>query len=82
MTSYNRFEATQFPVVTSKLNKRSAEFITNKEAWIPILEKYEDSLSIANSQGSQRAIEKYLAKGQLLGVFFFFWTSPPSLYQN
>ncbi|OAL34336.1 hypothetical protein AYO20_06389 [Fonsecaea nubica] len=54
-----------FPQVTTKVNKRSKDFLENVRRWEPILETYQNALRASASEGSANSVLKHTGRGQL-----------------
>lgn len=60
-------KVTEFPVLNSKINSRSPEFLENLEKWKPITEQLDQALETSASQGQIKGQERHISRGQLLG---------------
>ena len=58
-----------FPVIESRLNLNDAQYNVNREAWLPVIDKYEASLHATTSEGNEKALKRHQDRGQLLGVY-------------
>ncbi len=56
------------PVGHAVLDLNSARCQSNREAWKPILEKFEASLRQVTSEGDAKSMARQQARGQLLGM--------------
>lgn len=58
------------PVIESKVNLSDAQASLNREAWAPVLEKFEEALQATTSEGNEGSLLRHQRKGQLLGSLF------------
>ncbi|KIW77811.1 hypothetical protein Z517_07644 [Fonsecaea pedrosoi CBS 271.37] len=54
-----------FPQVTTKVNRRSKDFLENVKRWEPILKTYQNALRASASEGSATSVLKHTSRGQL-----------------
>jgi hypothetical protein len=56
-----------FPCITSSLDLRAKQYQANREAWAPVLERFEDALRATTVEGNPKSLSNHQARGQLLG---------------
>lgn len=56
------------PIVDSAINLRTPAAVANKEAWAPILERFEAALLETATEGSSISLQRHQSRGQLLGL--------------
>lgn len=55
------------PSMTSAINLRTPDAVANKEAWAPILNRFEAALLETATEGSRISLQRHQSRGQLLG---------------
>jgi hypothetical protein len=55
------------PLIESKLNVDDTQAQSNREAWTPVLDKFETYLHATTSEGNEGSLLRHQRKGQLLG---------------
>jgi acetyl-CoA carboxylase carboxyltransferase component len=57
---------TVFPFQASNLNLRGEQFKANKDAWSPLIERFEDALKSTTVEGNTKALQTHQNRGQIL----------------
>jgi hypothetical protein len=58
---------TSLPVVNAVLDLNSAQCQSNRDAWKPILDRFEASLKEVSGEGGGKSLSRQQERGQLLG---------------
>ncbi|KAH8901432.1 propionyl-CoA carboxylase beta chain [Thozetella sp. PMI_491] len=66
MIALERIGSSAFPVIDTAVETSDPEFGANNAAWKPVLERHEEALQIAASQGHSIYTERHSLRGQLL----------------
>lgn len=56
------------PVVNAVLDLRNQQCQSNREAWLPVLEKFETALREVSGEGDPKSLSRQQQRGQLLGL--------------
>lgn len=55
-----------FPVIESALDLQQSQYQSNREAWISVLEEFEENLRKTAVEGNKHSIQRHQQRGQLL----------------
>lgn len=58
-----------YPTLSAKLNLRGDQFRANEEAWVPVLDKFENALKDVSAEGNDVSLRRHQTRGQLLRKF-------------
>lgn len=57
-----------YPVSDAKLDLRQTTFDSNRKAWEPVLQKYNQAMRYVSSEGDEASQRRHQVRGQLLGM--------------
>jgi len=61
-------ESHGFPVVQSQVDLNAPQYKPNRNAWSPVVKRFEASLQETASEGDERSLRRHQGRGQLLGL--------------